>query len=201
MQYTSRLNNAKACKVLRQRLCSSFLLTILDRACVISRLYWFPQRSEDQLSRSLRWRATYRIGVYTIPEARKAFRRGVKLALMFYALLQLTSEKSDSLGPKLSARVIMGLFNYICRVPLCTNNFRNSPGLAFYRIRKVRRIQREYVLLLRNANLNLNCDSTRCILQVFLEVESPQAHLPSASHFYVFFFFQFLPPFCYFQLF
>ena len=82
----------------------------------------------------------------------------------------------------------MGLFSYICCMPLCTNNFRNSPGLAFYRIRKVRRIQREYVLLLRNANLNLNCDSTRCILQVFLEVESPQAHLPSASHFYVFFF-------------
>ena len=81
----------------------------------------------------------------------------------------------------------MGLFNYICRVPLCTNNFRNSPGLAFYRIRKVRRIQREYVLLLRNANLNLNCDSTRCILLVLLEVKSPQLHLLSASHFYVFF--------------
>ena len=87
----------------------------------------------------------------------------------------------------------MGLFSYICCMPLCTNNFRNSPGLAFYRIRKVRRIQREYVLLLRNANLNLNCNSTRCILQVFLEVESPQAHLPSASHFYVFFFLSISP--------
>ena len=72
-------------------------------------------------------------------------------------------------------------------MPLCTNNFRNSPGLAFYRIRKVRRIQREYVLLLRNANLNLNCDSTWCILLVLLEVKSPQLHLLSSSHFYVFF--------------
>ena len=31
---------------------------------------------------------------------------------------------------------------------------RNSPGLAFYRIPKARRIQRECVRLLRNTNLN-----------------------------------------------
>ena len=71
-----------------------------------------------------------------------------------------------------------------CCVPLCTNNFRNSPGLAFYRIPKVRRIQREYVHLLRKADLKLNSNS---ILLVFFEVKSPQAHLPSASHFFVFF--------------
>ena len=75
-----------------------------------------------------------------------------------------------------------------CRVPLCTNNFRNSPGLEFCGIPKARRIQREYVRSLRDANLKLNSDSTRiCILLVFLEVKLPQAHLPSASHFHVFF--------------
>ena len=40
-----------------------------------------------------------------------------------------------------------------CCIPLCKNNFRNSPGLAFYRIPKARRIQREYVRLLRNWTL------------------------------------------------
>ena len=40
--------------------------------------------------------------------------------------------------------------------------------------------------LLGNANLKLNSDSTWiCILLVFLEVKSPQAHLPSASEFHV----------------
>ena len=73
-----------------------------------------------------------------------------------------------------------------CCVTLCTNNLRNFPGLAFYRISKAKRIQREYVRLLRNANLKLNSDSTWiCILLVFLEVKSPQAHLPSASEFHV----------------
>ena len=37
-----------------------------------------------------------------------------------------------------------------CKLLLCTNNFRNSPDLAFYRIPKARSIQREYVRLLRN---------------------------------------------------
>ena len=48
-----------------------------------------------------------------------------------------------------------------CCVHLGTNNFRNSPGLAFCRIAKARRIQREYVRLFRNANLKVNSDSTR----------------------------------------
>ena len=73
-----------------------------------------------------------------------------------------------------------------CCVTLCANNFRNSPCLAFYRISKAHRIQREYVRLLGNANLKLNSDSTwNCILLVFLEVKSPQVHLPSASEFHV----------------
>ena len=48
-------------------------------------------------------------------------------------------------------------------------------------------MKREYVRLLRNSNFKLNYASTRiCILLVFLEVKSPQAHLlPSASQFYV----------------
>ena len=48
-------------------------------------------------------------------------------------------------------------------------------------------MKREYVRLLRNSNFKLNYANTRiCILLVFLEVKSPQAHLlPSASQFYV----------------
>ena len=48
-----------------------------------------------------------------------------------------------------------------CCVPLCPNNFKNSHGLAFYRIPKERCIRQEYVRLLWNDNLNLNFDSTR----------------------------------------
>ena len=47
-----------------------------------------------------------------------------------------------------------------CRVPLWSNNFKNSHGLAFYRIPKARCIRREYVRLLRNDNFNLNSDGT-----------------------------------------
>ena len=42
---------------------------------------------------------------------------------------------------------------------------------------------------------------SRCMLLVFLEVKFPHEHLPSASHFHVFFFFQVHLPFCYFELF
>ena len=48
-----------------------------------------------------------------------------------------------------------------CCVPLCTNNFRNSFGLTFYRIPKDESIRREYVRLLRNDNLKIESDSTR----------------------------------------
>ena len=91
----------------------------------------------------------------------------------------------DCLGDKSSSHLELwrGM-----QVLVCTKNFRNSPGLAFHRIPKARRIPREYVRLLRNANLKLNSESTRiCILLVFLEVKSPQVHPPPASHFDVLF--------------
>ena len=76
---------------------------------------------------------------------------------------------------------------------LCTNNFRNSPGLAFHRIPKARHIPREYVRLLRNSNLKLNSESTRiCILLVFLEVKSPR-HILDQLHIVMFFFLS-IPP-------
>ena len=46
-------------------------------------------------------------------------------------------------------------------MPLCTNNFRNSPGLAFYRIPKTRHIQQEYVRLPQKANLKLTAGFSR----------------------------------------
>ena len=69
-------------------------------------------------------------------------------------------------------------------VTLCTNNFKNSP---VYQRQDVS-MKREYLRLLRNANFKLNYANTRiCILLVFLEVKSPQAHFPpSALQFYVF---------------
>ena len=59
-------------------------------------------------------------------------------------------------------------------------------GISEYQRQDVS-MKREYVRLLRNSNFKLNYASTRiCILLVFLEVKSPQAHLlPSASQFYV----------------
>ena len=67
-------------------------------------------------------------------------------------------------------------------VCLCAQIFSGTP-LVWHFIEYQRQ---EYVCLLRNANLKLNIDNTRiCILLVFLEVKSSQAHLPSASHFHV----------------
>ena len=47
----------------------------------------------------------------------------------------------------------VGISDVSCCVPLCTNNFRNSPGLAFHRIPKTRHIQREYVRLPQKATM------------------------------------------------
>ena len=67
-----------------------------------------------------------------------------------------------------------------CCVPLCPNNFKNSHGLAFYRIPKAKRIRREYVRLLRNDNLNLNSDSARiCSLHWDGGEKRSRTHLPS----------------------
>ena len=74
------------------------------------------------------------------------------------------------------------------QVLVCTNYFRNSPGLAFHRIPKAKLMPREYVHLFRNGNLKSNSESTRiCILLVILEGKSPQTHPPPASHFHVLF--------------
>ena len=65
-------------------------------------------------------------------------------------------------------------------VLLCPNNFKNSYGLAFYRIPKARRIRREYVRFLRNDNLNLNSDSTRiCSANWDGGEKRNRTHLPS----------------------
>ena len=79
----------------------------------------------------------------------------------------------------------------ICCVPLCTNNFRNSPSLAFNTISKARRIQLRlfsFRLFWLHGKEAISAAVSRCILLVFLGVRSPQAHLlPSASHFGFFF--------------
>ena len=45
-----------------------------------------------------------------------------------------------------------------CCVPLCTNNLRNSPNLSFYRIPKDSKLQKKYVVLMRNKNLKLKSE-------------------------------------------
>ena len=73
-----------------------------------------------------------------------------------------------------------------CCVSFCTNNFRNSPGLAFYKIPKARRIQ----LFWLPSKEIISKAVSRCILLFFLffqGIKLPQAHLlPSALHFHVF---------------
>ena len=73
-----------------------------------------------------------------------------------------------------------------CCVSFCTNNFRNSPGLAFYRIPKARRIQ----LFWLPSKEIISKAVSRCILLFFFffqGIKLPQAHLlPSALHFHVF---------------
>ena len=73
-----------------------------------------------------------------------------------------------------------------CCVSFCTNNSRNSPGLAFYRIPKARRIQ----LFWLPSKEIISKAVSRCILLFFFffqGIKLPQAHLlPSALHFHVF---------------
>ena len=66
-------------------------------------------------------------------------------------------------GTRAEAAILnYGMPNHVsCCVPLCTNNFRNSSDVTFYRIPKKQSIRREYVRLLRNTNLKLDSDSTR----------------------------------------
>ena len=67
-----------------------------------------------------------------------------------------------------------------CCVPLSPNNFKNSYGVAFYRIPKARRIRREFVRLLWNDNLNLNSDSTLiCSAHWGSGEKGSRTHLPS----------------------
>ena len=67
-----------------------------------------------------------------------------------------------------------------CCVPLCTNNFRNSTGLTFYRIPKKESILRKYVRLLRNDNLKLKSESTRvCSAHLTGGKKLSRDHLPS----------------------
>ena len=67
-----------------------------------------------------------------------------------------------------------------CCVPLCTNNFRNSPNLSFYRIPKDSKLQKKYVVLIRNKNLKLKSGNTRICSAHFEGGEKlSRNHLPS----------------------
>ena len=62
-----------------------------------------------------------------------------------------------------------------CYVALCTNNFRNFPGLAFYRIPKERPFQREYQ---QNMYVFLGTLIWSCFFRFLSwKVKSPQVHL------------------------
>ena len=53
-----------------------------------------------------------------------------------------------------------------CSIPNCLNNFRNNPGLQYYRIRENPAIRKEYQTLLRNVILKINSDNTRNLFSV-----------------------------------
>ena len=70
--------------------------------------------------------------------------------------------------------------NVSCCVPLCTNNFRNSSHLSFYRTPKEKNIRRDYVRLLRNDSLKLESESTRvCSAHWTGGKKLSKNHLPS----------------------
>ncbi|XP_015770603.1 PREDICTED: uncharacterized protein LOC107349020 [Acropora digitifera] len=54
-----------------------------------------------------------------------------------------------------------------CCVPGCTNNFRNNPGIRYYRIPKDEKVRRRYEILIRNATLKVKSDNTRICEQHF----------------------------------
>ena len=83
-----------------------------------------------------------------------------------------------------------------CCVLFCTNNFRNSPGLAFYRIPKARRIQ----LFWLPSKEIISKAVSRCILLFFFLSRYKIAPGTSSSFSFTFscFFFQFHLPLCYF---
>ena len=67
-----------------------------------------------------------------------------------------------------------------CCVPLCTNNFLNSPNLSFYQIPKDRNLQKKYVVLIRCNNLKVQSDNTRICSAHFEGGEKmSRSHLPS----------------------
>ena len=67
-----------------------------------------------------------------------------------------------------------------CCVPLCTNNFRNSTRMTFYRIPKKESIRREYVRLLRNDSFKLEPGITRvCYAHWTGGKKLSRDHLPS----------------------
>ena len=77
----------------------------------------------------------------------------------------------------------VGFFNMKpvnCCVPLCINNFRNSPNLSFYRIPKDSKLQKKYVVVMRNKNLKLKLGNTRICSAHFEGGEKlSRNHLPS----------------------
>ncbi|XP_015757044.1 PREDICTED: uncharacterized protein LOC107336483 [Acropora digitifera] len=54
-----------------------------------------------------------------------------------------------------------------CCVPGCTNNFRNNPGIKYYRISKDEKVRRRCEILIRNATLKVKSDNTRICEQHF----------------------------------
>ena len=84
-----------------------------------------------------------------------------------------------------------------CCVSFCTNNFRNSPGLAFYRIPKARRIQ----LFWLPSKEIISKAVSRCILLFFFFLSRYKIAPGTSSSFsftFSCFFFQFHLPLCYF---
>ena len=67
-----------------------------------------------------------------------------------------------------------------CCVPGCTNNFRNNPGIKYYRIPKDEKVRRRYEILIRNATLKVKLDNTR-ICEQHLEggIKKSRYDLPS----------------------
>ena len=79
-----------------------------------------------------------------------------------------------------------------CCELLCTKNFRNSPGLGFYRVQVVS--SENMYMYVCFAYLKLNSNSTRIYIHLVVEVKSPR-HIFLQLHIFMFFFLSIPPSF------
>ena len=105
-------------------------------------------------------------------------------SLREFAITKTSGGLGSSYGPKAFGGTESPYWkmphHYSCCVPLCFNNFRNSPDLHYYRIPKNPKPRQTYKVILKNDALKLDSESTRiCSAHFEGGKKSNRSHLPS----------------------